>query len=346
MVFPRIIGGGLKFPQTLVTDLGGYVLSDSRVLSPHVPFVTRVKAHIEIARLDHSIKNVFVVPGIVVAMTSTHTGFTTELWRTFFVGFLATTLIACSNYVINEVLDAKFDRLHPSKCNRPAARGLVNIPAAYAQWLLMMIAGMALAFTISTPFAITAAALWIMGCFYNIRPFRTKDVVYLDVLTESINNPLRMLLGWYMITSTVVPPTSLLCSYWMLGCFFMGTKRFSEYREIGNAAIAGSYRESFKRYTEQSLLESVTFYAAFAMLMFGAFIMRYRLELILSFPFIALMMATYLHIAFKPGSAAQNPEKLHRDRLLMIELAVTSAVIAFLLLVDIPLISRIFPPSL
>jgi hypothetical protein len=125
----------------------------------------------------------------------------------------------------------------------------------------------------------------------------------------------------------------------------MGVKRFSEYREINNPDVASAYRESFRRYTEQSLLESVTFYAAFAMLMFGAFIMRYRLELILSFPFVALMMATYLHLAFKPGSAVQNPEKLHRERLLMFELALTTAVIVFLLVVDIPLLAQLFPRS-
>ncbi len=60
--------------------------------------------------------------------------------------------------------------------------------------------------TISLPFTLTAIALWIMGCVYNIPPLRTKDQVYLDVLTESVNNPLRMLLGWYMVTSVLVPP--------------------------------------------------------------------------------------------------------------------------------------------
>jgi hypothetical protein len=51
------------------------------------------------------------------------------------VGFLATTLNACSNYDLSEVLelDAPFDRLHSKKRNRPAAQGLVSVPVAYAQ---------------------------------------------------------------------------------------------------------------------------------------------------------------------------------------------------------------------
>ena len=217
--------------------------------------------------------------------------------------FVSITLVACSNYVLNEVLDAPFDRLHPTKKNRPAALGLVNIPAAYAQWILMMLAGVAIGWTISRPFAVTALALWVMGCVYNIQPLRTKDVPYLDVLTESVNNPLRMLLGWYAVAAWLVPPLSLLMCYWMIGCYFMALKRFSELREIGDGGVAGAYRASFKRYTQESLLVSVVFYASTAMLFFGAFVIRYRIELLLAFPLVALVMAIYFKLAFEAALA-------------------------------------------
>ncbi len=310
-----------------------------------IPLRVRLQAHCSIMRLDHSIKNVFVLPGVVIALSVLHRGFSAGMVRNMVIGFAATTLIACSNYVINEVLDAPFDRLHPVKCERPAARGLVSVPFAYAQWLSMMAVGLGLALMISVPFAITAGVLWIMGCMYNIPPFRTKEVVYLDVITESINNPLRMLLGWYMVTATIIPPASLLVCYWMLGCFFMALKRFSEYRDIADVTVAGAYRRSFKAYTEQSLLVSITFYASFAMLMFGAFIMRYRLELILAFPLVACMMATYFHLSFRPGSAVQNPEKLYREPLLMVELVVTTTAILLLLFIDLPFLGRMFTSS-
>ncbi|MGA3049395.1 MAG: UbiA family prenyltransferase [Terracidiphilus sp.] len=311
----------------------------------HVSLLDRIRVHIAIARPDHSIKNIFVLPGIVVALSMTGGPFTGEMARNILLGFLATTLIACSNYVINEVLDAPFDRLHPVKQLRPVARGIVNIPLAYLQWIAMMVLGIATSWQISIQFTAVAAVLWIMGCIYNIRPFRTKDVAYLDVVTESINNPLRMLLGWYMVAPSLIPPVSLLCCYWMLGCYFMALKRFSEFREIGNAGVAGAYRNSFKRYTERSLLESVSFYASFAMLLFGAFITRYRLELILSFPFVALMMTTYFDLAFKPNSSVQHPEKLYREPVLMTELILTCAVITSLLFIHIPLLARMFTPT-
>jgi len=46
--------------------------------------------------------------------------------------------------------------------------------------------------------------------------------------------------------------------------------------------------------------------------------MRYRLELVLSFPLIAVVMAIYFSLAFKHDSPAEHPEKLYRERKLML----------------------------
>ena len=50
------------------------------------------------------------------------------------------------------------------------------------------------------------------------------------------------------------------------------------------------------------------------MLFLGAFVMRYRLELILAFPLIAIVMALYLSLAFKPNSAVINPRSSTASR--------------------------------
>jgi len=313
------------------------------IAAPAVPAFERVKAHIAVMRLDHSIKNVFVLPGLFLPLLVTHVEPRAFAARVL-LGTLSVTLIACSNYVINEVLDAPFDRLHPTKKHRPAALGLVNVPLAYAQWLAMMAVGLAIATQISWGFLLSAAALWIMGCIYNIPPVRAKDLPYLDVLVESINNPLRMLLGWYMVTSAIVPPASLLMAYWMIGAYFMAIKRFSEYRQIG-AHVAGAYRKSFAHYTEQSLLVSVLMYAATSMLFLGAFSARYRLELILSFPAIGVLMAVYFQMAFRHDSPVQNPEKIYREKKLMVPLVISILLMALLLTVRIPRLSAWFSPT-
>ena len=314
--------------------------------SSSVTWSERLRAHLQIARLDHSIKNLFVLPGVIVPLSAYPGLMSRHLVLVLLWAFVAITLVACSNYVINEVLDAPYDRLHPVKRNRPAARGVVHTGAAYVQWLLMMLAGVAIGLTINRMFGLMLLILWIMGCLYNFPPVRTKDVPYLDVLTESINNPLRMLLGWYAVTALLVPPVSLLVAYWMIGCYFMALKRFSELNEIGDRAVAGSYRASFKKYTPELLLVSVMFYASTAMLFLGAFIIRYRLELILGFPLVAFTMAIYLNIAFKPQSAAQNPEKLYREPLLMASFTAAALVMGLLLFIRMPRLEQFFEPTL
>ncbi len=304
-----------------------------------------LQGHLEIARFDHWFKNAFVIPGVFAALLLSPDYQGAELvWRVV-VGLLAIGLVASSNYVINEVLDAPYDRQHPVKCHRPVPAGRVHIPLAYAQWLAMMGLGIGLGWMVSVSFAAVLSMLWGMGCVYNIRPIRSKDLPYVDVLTEAINNPLRMLAGWFMASTALVPPASLLVSYWMIGCYFMAMKRFAEYRDLKEPALAAAYRKSFAYYTEQRLLVAVMFYGSAAMLFFGAFIVRYRLELIVSFPFVALVMAVYLALAFKENSAVQRPEGLYREPLIIAPVIACSLVMVLLLIIDIPFLHRFFAPT-
>jgi 4-hydroxybenzoate polyprenyltransferase len=301
--------------------------------------------HIQISRIDHWFKNVFVLPGIIAALGVDAENVAPNLWARILTGLVSVCLVASSNYVINEVLDAPTDRAHPVKSQRPVPSGKVSIPLAYIQWILLMLIGVGIGYTISKAFALTVLVLWIMGCIYNIPPVRSKDLPYLDVLSEAVNNPLRMLAGWFIVGTASVAPASLLLSYWMVGCYFMAMKRFAEYRDLADPARAAAYRKSFAFYTEERLLVSVMFYGSAAMLFLGAFVMRYRLELILAFPLVALVMAIYLFLAFKPDSAVQRPEGLYKEPTLMAAVVSCSVLIAVLMLVDIPVLQTIFTPT-
>jgi 4-hydroxybenzoate polyprenyltransferase len=304
-----------------------------------------ISGYIQIARIDHWIKNVFVLPGVVVALSVDRARLASWSWVTFVLGMLAICLIASSNYVLNEILDAPSDLAHPTKRNRPVPSGRVKVAWAYVEWLALMTAGLALGFYISWPFALTLLALWVMGLVYNFPPVRTKDLPYIDVLSEAVNNPLRMLAGWYITGCMLIPPASLLLSYWMVGCYFMTIKRFAEFRDLGLRQSV-SYRRSFAFYNEQRLLVAIMFYGSIAMLFFGAFIMRYRVELILAFPLVALVMAQYLSLAFKPDSAVQNPESLYREPMLMAAVVACAAAIVILLFVNLPILHRVFSPTI
>jgi 4-hydroxybenzoate polyprenyltransferase len=288
-----------------------------------------------------------VLPGILVGLTVAPATAWLGIAPRVLLGLLAVGLIASSNYVLNEVLDARYDAVHPVKRHRPVPSGRANLRLAIAQWIGLLAAGVGLGRVISRPFAITMIVLWLLGTLYNLPPFRTKDVPYLDVLTEALTNPTRMVAGWLLVGLPVsLIPVSLLVAYWMVGCYFMGVKRYAELRELQDRIALQGYRKVFGFYTEPRLLVSIVFYASAAMLFLGAFIIRYRMELILAFPLVALVMAIYLTLAFRPDSAVQAPEKLYREPILMLSVVVCAAAMIALLFVDIPRLHDIFAPTL
>ena len=292
--------------------------------------VQRIVAYASIARPDHWLKNVFMLIGVVLAFFYKPALFEGFEWAKLLLGFAATCLVASSNYVLNEILDAPTDANHPEKHNRPIPSGLVWLPLAYVEWLIVGATGFALAWMVNLPFLAVAVSLWIMGLIYNVRPIRSKELPYVDVLSESVNNPIRLILGWFVVSASTIPPVSLLVAYWMVGAFFMASKRFAEYRTIGDKTRAAAYRKSFRHYDDNRLLVSMFFYASAAAMFLGIFIIRYHLELILSIPLIAGFFSMYLRVALKPDSAAQAPERLFRESGLMVYLVV--CMVAFVLL--------------
>lgn len=296
----------------------------------------RLRPYIRVLRFDHWCKNVFMLLGTLLAVFMEDQMPPLRFWPILAVAFVITGFIASSNYVINELLDATRDRYHPDKKDRPIACGQIGMSAAYALWVGMGAIGVIAAWQINRGFGVTGSMLWIMGCLYNIPPVRTKEIPYLDVLTESINNPLRLLLGWFVLIPDRVPPLSLVLSYWMLGAFFMAVKRYAEYRMLGDPEQAGRYRGSFRWYTEERLLVSSVFYSLVGACFAGVFIVRYHLELVLFLPISAAYVAYYLRIGLQPNSPVQAPEKLYREHGFVAISLFTLAMFVLLMLIHIP----------
>lgn len=306
-----------------------------------------MKKYIKIARPDHWVKNAFILPGIVIAFLLTDYSISvSQFVMRFICGFIATCFIASANYVINEWLDAEFDKFHPTKKYRPVVSENMKFSLVMLEYAICIVLGVGFALLVNIPFLVVELILLFMGVVYNVKPLRTKDIVYLDVISESVNNMLRLLLGWFIVSDSLIPPSSILIGYWFAGAFLMATKRFAEYRMIGDPEKAGLYRKSFKYYTEVKLLVSSFFYAMCATFFIGVFMIKYRMQYILGMPLIFGLFCFYLAIAFKPDSAAQKPEKLYKEKSLLVYLLILVVVLIALTFIDIPMPDYWLNPTL
>ena len=302
------------------------------------------KNYIAIARPDHWFKNIFMLPGIALALSMSSTYVNQDILINILWAVISTCLIASANYTINEWLDAEYDKFHPVKHNRPSVVGNISSFWVYSQWIILSILGLSLASLLGMHFFLYSLALLVMGVLYNVRPFRTKDRIYLDVLSESINNPLRLMLGWTAVVSNIIPPSSVLFAYWMGGAFLMAIKRYAEFRYIGDAEKAGLYRRSFKFYTEDTLMLSAFFYALTSAFFFGIFLIRYKVEFLLTVPFLALLFVWYMAIGMRKDSVTQRPEKLYQERRFMVYLVFLGILVTMVFFIDIPWLDILLNP--
>jgi 4-hydroxybenzoate polyprenyltransferase len=303
----------------------------------------RLHDYISIARPAHWIKNLFIVPGFIAAQMF-NSQWSIRTIANLLIALASTCLIASANYAINEWLDAKSDAHHPLKKNRPSVMGRVTLHGVIIFYSLLVALGILASIQVSRHLVYTEIFLLFMGLLYNVPPIRLKDKPYLDVVSESVNNPIRFLAGWFCVIDFSIPPLSILLGYWLGGAFLMNVKRFAERRTLANKEVATNYRKSFEYYTEENLLTASLFYSFMSFFFVAIFSVRYRLEYLVATPFLAYLYILYFKLGLKHESVAQRPEKLYKEKGLIVLVTIISLLYVFLSFIDISWIEVLIRP--
>ena len=233
------------------------------------------------------------------------------------LSFFLTWAISTANYIVNEIVDAPYDVHHPAKRNRPLVQGEVKKAPFIMLGIGITAASLALAAAFFSPsFVLSLLALLAAGFIYNVKPVRAKDIPFLDAISESANNPIRFLIGWYTFAPrNFLPPVSLLLAWWSFGNFLMTAKRLSEFRLLGDKAA--DYRLSHKRYSRNLLLFGMTASGAVFLASFLVFILSLHLyRLLIIVPLLLLYLFLFFRKTLNEREVMEEPESLLRNPLI------------------------------
>lgn len=279
---------------------------------------SNTRKYLDALRLERWPRSLAIIPGFValfVLRPEVLKGHDlTELILRAVGAFVLTLLISTANYIINEIADAPYDAFHPSKKHRPLVNGEISKTILLGLYAIMVLIalGTAYLFYKNIFFLLALVALLLAGILYNIPPIRMKDVPYLDSTLESANNPIRFLIGWHILATTL-PQLSLLISWWAFGNFLMVGKRVAEKKFLTAEESAG-YRRSLKRYSLNGLKVFMGVNAFIFIVTFCIFAIEAELRLFLySTPFILVYLIMFMRKSVQDIEGAEEPERLLKN---------------------------------
>ena len=302
-----------------------------------------INAYLSVIRPDHWLKNVFILFGHGAAFVLLGMHLNWHLTWLVVLSLLPACFVASANYVLNEILDAPFDRLHPTKKARAVASGDAKEGVLWVLMGLLLVGGFVVAWPFfNAAYLVSLLLLFLSGLVYNVPPLRLKDRAFMDVIAESFNNPIRLWLGWYAIApQNSFPPLSIIMAWWMFGALLMTGKRYAEYRFINSPERSGAYRRSFKTYTEKSLLIAMITYANLFCFCAGTAVAVYRPNLVFAFPAVVAAIIAYFNTAITSQGARLEPEQLLKSPLLILCILLTLALTIFLIYTPLDFVSYV-----
>lgn len=145
------------------------------------------------------------------------------------LAFVAFSLVASSNYIMNDLWDLPSDRAHPRKRDRPMASGLISLPKGLCVSVALLACGLIIANNISALFLFLIIAYLFTA---NVYSFFLKQYVIIDVIALSVLYVFRIIAG--SVATGIVASTWLIVFSAMFFLSLALVKRCSELQLLMN----------------------------------------------------------------------------------------------------------------
>lgn len=230
-----------------------------------------------------------------------------ELFGIATAAFLLFCLLSSATYLVNDLIDAPQDRLHPQKRHRPIAAGVVSPRQAVVTAIAMFIVGVGLAFLLEPGFGVVVLVYLTLTLSYSIK---LKQVAVVDVLVLSTGYVLRAVAGAVVIQ---VPISLWLYAVTSLGAMLIGFgKRRGEM--AGAEEWASRQRPVLKDYTKTLVnsliaLTGTGVFVTYLVYTLTASNLPDNRAMVLTVPILAYGLYRYLHLVYH-HNAGETPEEM------------------------------------
>lgn len=224
------------------------------------------------------------------------------------LGFLSLALVSSSNYVINDILDIRKDRIHPEKRNRPLASKKVSILEAYILSVILLVTSSYIAYLLSPYFLIAVASLFVLTSLYSLY---LKNEPFLDILLIGIFFVIRAVSGTFIFNATI-SPWLVICTFF-LSLFLTTSKRKADLESLGEKAVL--HKPVLKFYNSKltdSLLVIITTSLILAYTLY-TFSERISNLSIITLPVALYLVFHYLRLTYGGSKVARNPHLVFKD---------------------------------
>jgi 4-hydroxybenzoate polyprenyltransferase len=215
---------------------------------------------IKVARPVHWVKNL----ALFAALLFTGNFFDPNLFWPVVWGAITFSLATSATYIFNDILDAKHDRLHPIKKNRPIASGKLPLPIAILEAIILAALSLFLAGNFPGLFSVMVLLYLVIQFFYSLV---LKNLIIIDILAIASGFIIRVYAGAFIIDAHL--------SVWFLLCvisaalFLASGKRRAELNLLKESA--NITRESLTKYRKDLLNSYVTMFGNAAWLSWALF---------------------------------------------------------------------------
>jgi 4-hydroxybenzoate polyprenyltransferase len=232
------------------------------------------------------------------------------------LGFAALCMISSANYILNDIIDKKKDRMHPEKKNRPLASGKANVFAAVIFGTALAVFSVWIAFYLGNYFVYFVAGLFALTFVYS---YAAKQLAFVDITIIGVNFIIRAVSGAFVIFPDKIvriSPWLVLCPFF-LALFLATGKRLADIKLLGSKAHL--HKPILKFYTKDVTQALMTINTTALLICIALYSFNSDFtNLIYTLPLPAFIMFRYIYLVESGSEIARHAHLLFRDVQIMI----------------------------